>query len=65
MKKFSDEKIREILSGMNRGSGYYDFKKAEVCFNLDGEFKVFVRNKIEFKTLSLKECLGFLSIYAN
>lgn len=65
MNKFSDEKIMEILSNMNRGSGYYDFKKAEVCFNFDGEFKVLVNNKVSFKTTSLKSCLGFLRVYAN
>ena len=55
MKRFTYDEVRKILSEMERGKGYFDFRIVEVCFSKDGVFKIYHRDKINKKTPSLAE----------
>lgn len=65
MKRYEDSEVREILSSMIRGNGYFDFNIVEVCFNSNGEFKIYHRDKLRTKTKSMKEAVRDIGLWFN
>lgn len=55
MKRLTYDEIRNILSEMERGKGYFDFGIVDVCFDKGGVFKIYHRDKINKKTPYLAE----------
>ena len=59
---YNNEYIREKLSVMKKGEGYFDFGKGQCAFALDGRFKIYSRHKLSNETKSLKEAVTFMRI---
>lgn len=49
---YSSDVIRDKLSVMKKGEGYFDFGKAQCAFALDGEFKIYFKHKLSNQTSS-------------
>ncbi|ENW30640.1 MULTISPECIES: hypothetical protein [Acinetobacter] len=65
IKKLTKDEIRVILSSMLRGQGYFDFIKVEVCFNRDGEFRIYHNGKLNKYSTSLKQTVEDIYWWLN
>lgn len=62
---YNSDVIRDKLSVMKKGEGYFDFGKAQCAFALDGEFKIYFKHKFRNQTNSLKEAVSYMEIVLN
>lgn len=57
---YNNEEIRDKLSCMKKGEGYFDFGGGQCAFALDGKFKIYSRHKFSSETKSLKEAVQYM-----
>lgn len=62
---YNSDSIRDKLSVMKKGEGYFDFGKAQCAFALDGEFKIYFKHKLINQISSLKEAVRYMEVVLN
>lgn len=65
MARKTREDLRNILSNMEKGKGYRDFNKIEVCFDNYGNFKIYHNGHLNHSTQSMKDAVERIFTWLN